>query len=56
MHIWFSWESQKGGDEQEDIDVGRIILKWILEKKNVVVWTRFIWLMIGTSGGLLSRR
>jgi hypothetical protein len=35
------------------VDVGgRIILKWILDKKDRVVWTGFIWLRIGTSGGL----
>jgi hypothetical protein len=30
-----------------------IILKWILEKLVEIVWTRFIWLKIGTGGGLL---
>jgi hypothetical protein len=38
----------------EDLDVGgRIILKWILESQDGVVWTGFIWLKIGTSEGLL---
>jgi hypothetical protein len=32
---------------------GRIILKWVLEKWDGVVWTGFIWLKIGASGGLL---
>jgi hypothetical protein len=32
---------------------GRIILEWILERKDGVVWTGLIWLRIGTSGGLL---
>jgi hypothetical protein len=27
--------------------------KWILEKLDDVVWTGFIWLRIGTSGGVL---
>jgi hypothetical protein len=54
MHIGFRWESQKGSDHKEDLDVGgRIILKWILERQNGVVWTGSIWLRIGTSGGLL---
>jgi hypothetical protein len=29
------------------------ILKWILEGYDGVIWTQLIWLMIGTSGGLL---
>jgi hypothetical protein len=31
----------------------RIILRWILEREDGVVWTGLIWLRIGTSGGLL---
>jgi hypothetical protein len=31
---------------------GRIILKWIFENKDEVVWTQFIWLRTGISGGL----
>jgi hypothetical protein len=35
-------------------DVGRrIILKWILEKQDGVIWIGFIWLRVVTSGGLL---
>jgi len=30
-----------------------ILLKWIVEKGGVRVWIEFIWLRIGTSGGLL---
>jgi hypothetical protein len=46
-------ESQKEIDH-EDVDVnGRIILKWIIEKQDVVVRTGFIWLKTRTSGGLL---
>jgi hypothetical protein len=30
-----------------------MILKWILDKNDGVVWTGFVWLRIGTSGGLL---
>jgi hypothetical protein len=33
---------------------GRIILKWFLKKCGERVLTVFIWLRIGTSGGLLS--
>jgi hypothetical protein len=32
---------------------GRIILKWILRTQGSRVWTWFIWLRIGTGGGLL---
>jgi hypothetical protein len=32
---------------------GKIILEWILGKLGRRVWTGFIWLGIGTSGGLL---
>jgi hypothetical protein len=48
------WERKKQIDRYEDQDVvGRIILKWALKRWNGVLWTGFIWLMIGTSGGLL---
>jgi hypothetical protein len=30
-----------------------IVLKWILKKQEMWVWTKFIWLRIGTSGGCL---
>jgi hypothetical protein len=39
---------------REDIDVGaRMILEWILEREDGVVWTGLIWLRIGTGGGPL---
>jgi hypothetical protein len=42
-------ENLKGRDRMGDFGVdSRIILKWIL-----MVWTGFVWLRIGTSGGLL---
>jgi hypothetical protein len=44
----------KERDHSEERDViGRIILEWILERYDGVVWTGLIWLRIGTSGGLL---
>jgi hypothetical protein len=30
-----------------------IILKWIIDRQDGVVWTGLIWLRIWTSGGLL---
>jgi hypothetical protein len=39
---------------KEDKDLGEgIMLKYISEKRDGVVWTELIWLRIGTSGGLL---
>jgi hypothetical protein len=52
IHIGCWWEKQKARDYKEDLYLGgRIILKWILEKYEVV-WTGVIWLRIGISGGL----
>jgi hypothetical protein len=37
-----------------DLGVHRsIILKWILKEQSVRLWTKFIWLQIGSSVGLL---
>jgi hypothetical protein len=44
--------SQKGRDHLEDVCVyGKIILEWTLGKQGGEVWTVFIRLRIGTSGG-----
>jgi len=54
MHTGFWWVHQKEGNHLEDIDVvGRIILKWALKKKNGIVRTELIFLMVWTSGMLL---
>jgi hypothetical protein len=43
----------QGDENSEDQDVGEwIILKWILEIYDGVVWTGLIWFWIQTSGGL----
>jgi hypothetical protein len=44
----------KGRDHSEQIEVDeKIILKWILEKYGLRVWTGFVWLRIRAGGGLL---
>jgi hypothetical protein len=54
MRIRFWSENLKGRDNSEVLDIdGRIILEEILGKCGGKVWTGFIWLKIGTSGGLL---
>jgi len=43
-----------GRDHSKDVCVdGRIILEWILAKESGKLWTGFICLRIGTSGGFL---
>jgi hypothetical protein len=48
------WSKSLGGrDHLEDTDVdGKIILKWSLGKLCLKVWIGFIWLRIGTGGGV----
>jgi hypothetical protein len=47
-------ERVKGRDHAVDLVVdGRIILELILGEQGGEMWTGYIWLRIGTSGGLL---
>jgi hypothetical protein len=48
--MWNIWNSIIWGDP--DVD-GRIILRWIFRKLEVVVGTGWSWLRIGTGGGHL---
>jgi hypothetical protein len=50
-------EKLKGRDQLQNLGIdGNIILEWILGRYGGKVWTGFIWLMIGTSGGVLRIR
>jgi hypothetical protein len=40
----------KGRNHLGDLDVDRIILKRILEREDLRVWTGFTWLRIGSIG------
>jgi hypothetical protein len=52
--IGYVWESQKERDHYEDQDVGGwIILNWILETEDGIVWTGLMWLRLRNGGGLL---
>jgi hypothetical protein len=47
-------EDERDRDHWEDQDVhGWIILKWILERQDGVLWTGVVWLLIGAGGRLL---
>jgi hypothetical protein len=52
--IGYWWKSQREGDHWEDQDVGGwIILRWILEGYDGVIWTVLVWLRIRTGAELL---
>jgi hypothetical protein len=55
MCVIFWFENLKGRDYLENLGTDkRKILEWMLGKYGGKVWTGFIWLRIGTSGGLLQ--
>ena len=54
MCTGFWWGNLSERDHLEDPGVdGRIMLRWILRKLGLGVWTGWIWLRIGTGGGHL---
>jgi hypothetical protein len=54
MHTKFWSENLKERDDSEDLSAGgRIVLDWILGTYGEKLWNGFIWLRLGTSGGLL---
>jgi hypothetical protein len=53
-YIYIYQQNIKETDHLGNLDVdGRIILKLILKRWDRSVWTLFMWLRIGTRGGLL---
>jgi len=54
VYTGFWWGNLREIDHFKDPDVDRrIILRWIFRKLDVGVWTRSMWLRIGTGGGHL---
>jgi hypothetical protein len=51
LYTWFWWRNLSERILLEDAGIDeRIILKWIFKKS---VWMTWMWLRLGTSGGLL---
>jgi hypothetical protein len=53
MYMKFWSENPNVRDQPEDLNGNGRLLECILEKQGGRVWTRFMWLRIGTSGGIL---
>jgi hypothetical protein len=53
IHAKFCSENLKGKITLGDLGIdGRAILKWTLGTQDVKAWTGFMWLRIGSSGGV----
>jgi hypothetical protein len=50
--VWVGILEEKNQLGDPGVD-GRIILRWIFRKRDVVVWPGSSWVRIGTGGGLL---
>jgi hypothetical protein len=48
----FSQKSMTERDYLGNLGVDGVVLKRILKKPDACIWTEFVWLEIGTSGGL----
>jgi hypothetical protein len=54
IHTKFWSENLNGNDHSKDLETDRkVILEWILGKKCGKVCIEFVWLRMGSSGGLL---
>jgi hypothetical protein len=54
VYTEFWWGELIKTDHLEGLDIdGRIILKWIFKRWDEEAGTVFLWLRIGTGGGLL---
>jgi hypothetical protein len=54
MHTEFWLENLEGRNHLGDLSIDeRIILKWILKKQGMRMWTGFMWLRIRTNSRLL---
>jgi hypothetical protein len=55
IHRKFQSKKLDGRDDAKDLDVdGKVILERILQKQGGMLWTGFIWLRTGPSGGLVN--